>query len=441
MKPIVAIIGRPNVGKSTFFNRISGKRISIVDDKPGVTRDRVYCDTEWCGSAFTLIDTGGIEVSSDDKMWLHIREQAEIAVDLADVIVFFVDGKAGLVSEDYEIAKFLRHSTKPVIIAVNKLDNNEIEKSFEFYELGFEEVYPISAEQAQGLGDLLDAITSKFKNKVEAAEEDDTLKIAVVGRPNAGKSSIVNRVLGYDRVIVSDIEGTTRDAIDTPFTVDGKKYTIIDTAGMRRKRSINEDVEQYSVMRSLAAIKRADVVVVVFDASKELSEQDIRIAGYVHEQGKPSVIVMNKWDLVEKDTNTIYKYKKDLAEQLKFMDYYIPVFTSALTGQRVNTLLDKVNIAYESSTFRVPTGVLNDTLRDAITVNPPPMVRGREIKLYYATQVSIQPPTFIIFANNEKLLHFSYKRYIENSFRKAFKFDGTPIHFIYRNKNQEDLNK
>ncbi len=440
MKPIVAIIGRPNVGKSTFFNKISGKRISIVDDMPGVTRDRVYCDAEWCGSAFTMIDTGGLEIKSDDKMWLHIREQAEIAIDLADVIVFFVDGKTGILPEDYEIASYLRGSKKPVLIAVNKLDNNEIEKSFEFYELGFDEVYAISAEQAQGLGDLLDGICDKFKNKVDANEEDDSLKIAVVGRPNAGKSSIVNKILGYDRVIVSDIEGTTRDAIDTPFTVDGKKYTIIDTAGMRRKRSISENVEQYSVMRSLTAIKRADVVIVVFDASKELSEQDVRIAGYVHEQGKPSIIVMNKWDLVEKDTNTIYKYKKDLQEQLKFMDYFVPVFTSALTGQRVNTLLDKVNLSYESSILRIPTGILNDTLQDAITVNPPAMYKGREVKIYYATQVSVAPPTFIVFVNNEKFLHFSYKRYIENCFRKAFKFTGTPIHFIFRNKAREEIN-
>ena len=438
MKPVVAIIGRPNVGKSTFFNKISGKRISIVDDMPGVTRDRVYCDAEWCGNAFTMIDTGGIEIASEDKMWMHIREQADIAIDLADVIVFFVDGKSGLVAEDYDIAKYLRKSNKPIIIAVNKLDNNEIEKSFEFYELGFTEIFAISAEQGQGLGDLLDAICDKFKNKVSPLDEDDTLKIAVVGRPNAGKSSIVNKILGYDRVIVSDIEGTTRDAIDTPFTVDGKKYTIIDTAGMRRKRSINENVEQYSVIRSLTAVKRADVVIVVFDASKEISEQDIRIAGYVHEQGKPSIIVMNKWDLVDKDTNTIYKYKSKLNEELKFMDYYVPMFTSALTGQRVNNIIDQVNLVYESSKLRIPTGILNDTLSDAITVNPPPLVKGRETKIFYATQVSIQPPTFVIFVNNEKLLHFSYKRYIENSFRKAFKFTGTPIRFIFRNKTKED---
>lgn len=439
MKPIVAIIGRPNVGKSTFFNKISGKRISIVDDVPGVTRDRVYCDCEWCGHSFTMIDTGGIEVSSDDKMWNHIKEQAEIAIDLADVIVFFVDGKSGIVSEDYEVAKNLRKTKKPVIIAVNKLDNNEVEKSFDFYELGFDEVYPISSEQAKGLGDLLDAICGHFDEKVNPIDEEDSLKIAVVGRPNAGKSSIVNKILGYDRVIVSDIEGTTRDAIDTPFTYDGKKYTIIDTAGMRRKRSVNEDVEQYSVMRALTAIKRADVVLIVFDASKEISEQDIRIAGYVHEQGKPSLIIMNKWDLVEKDTNTIYKYKNMLSEDLKFMDYFVPLFISALTGQRIGSIVDKVNIVYESSIMRVPTGVLNDTLQDVITINPPPMVKGRELKIYYATQVSVQPPTFIVFVNNEKLLHFSYKRYIENNFRKAFGFIGTPIHFIYRNKNNNEM--
>ena len=439
MKPTVAIIGRPNVGKSTFFNKISGKRISIVDDMPGVTRDRIYCDAEWCGKAFTMIDTGGIEVSSEDKMWLHIRTQAELAVDLANVIVFFVDGKAGLVAEDYEVAKYLRKSNKPVIVAVNKLDNNEIEKSFEFYELGFEEVYPISAEQAQGLGDLLDAICAHFNEGEGAIEEDDSLKIAVVGRPNAGKSSIVNKILGYDRVIVSDIEGTTRDAIDTKFKVSGKEYTIIDTAGMRRKKNISEDVEQYSVMRSIAAIKRADVAIVVFDATKELSEQDIRIAGYVHEQGKPSIIAMNKWDLVEKDTNTIYKFKKELDEKLKFMDYYTPIFISALTGQRMGSVIDNVNIVYESNIMRVPTGVLNDTVQEAIMVNPPPMYKGRELKIYYATQVSVKPPTFVLFVNNDKLLHFSYKRYIENSIRKAFKFVGSPIRIIFRNKNKDEI--
>lgn len=439
MKPTVAIIGRPNVGKSTFFNKISGKRISIVDDMPGVTRDRIYCDAEWCGKAFTMIDTGGIEVSSEDKMWLHIRTQAELAVDLANVIVFFVDGKAGLVAEDYEVAKYLRKSNKPVIVAVNKLDNNEIEKSFEFYELGFEEVYPISAEQAQGLGDLLDAICAHFSECEGVVEEDDSLKIAVVGRPNAGKSSIVNKILGYDRVIVSDIEGTTRDAIDTKFKVSGKEYTIIDTAGMRRKKNISEDVEQYSVMRSIAAIKRADVVIVVFDATKELSEQDIRIAGYVHEQGKPSIIAMNKWDLVEKDTNTIYKFKKELDEKLKFMDYYTPIFISALTGQRMGSVIDNVNIVYESNIMRVPTGVLNDTVQEAIMVNPPPMYKGRELKIYYATQVSVKPPTFVLFVNNDKLLHFSYKRYIENSIRKAFKFVGSPIRIIFRNKNKDEI--
>lgn len=439
MKPTVAIIGRPNVGKSTFFNKISGKRISIVDDMPGVTRDRIYCDDEWCGKAFTMIDTGGIEVSSEDKMWLHIRTQAELAVDLANVIVFFVDGKAGLVAEDYEVAKYLRKSNKPVIVAVNKLDNNEIEKSFEFYELGFEEVYPISAEQAQGLGDLLDAICAHFNEGEGVVEEDDSLKIAVVGRPNAGKSSIVNKILGYDRVIVSDIEGTTRDAIDTKFKVSGKEYTIIDTAGMRRKKNISEDVEQYSVMRSIAAIKRADVVIVVFDATKELSEQDIRIAGYVHEQGKPSIIAMNKWDLVEKDTNTIYKFKKELDEKLKFMDYYTPIFISALTGQRMGSVIDNVNIVYESNIMRVPTGVLNDTVQEAIMVNPPPMYKGRELKIYYATQVSVKPPTFVLFVNNDKLLHFSYKRYIENSIRKAFKFVGSPIRIIFRNKNKDEI--
>lgn len=438
-KPLVAIVGRPNVGKSTFFNRIAGERISIVEDTPGVTRDRLYADAEWCGKEFTLIDTGGLEIKSDDEMWSHIRAQAEIAIDTADVIVLMMDGKTGLTPEDYEVAAMLRRTKKPVILTVNKLDNNEQEMLYDFYELGLGEPFGISAGQAKGLGDLLDEIVKDLAS-VESTEQGEAIKIAVVGKPNAGKSSLVNRLLGYERVIVSDIAGTTRDAIDTRFTVDGQDYIIIDTAGIRRKRSIDENLEQYSVMRSFAAVRRADVCLVVFDASEEISEQDVRIAGYVHEQGKPSVIVMNKWDLVEKDTNTINKYNKKLAEELKFMDYFIPAYISAKTGKRADNVLAMAVTAYNNSSKRITTGLLNDVLREAIMTNEPPSRNGRRLKLYYITQVSANPPAFVVFVNDEVLLHFSYKRYLENCLRRSFDFKGTPVKLLVRNKNEKDFN-
>ncbi len=370
-KPLVAVVGRPNVGKSTFFNRIVGQRISIVEDTPGVTRDRIYADAEWCGTQFTLVDTGGLEIKSEDEMWTHIRAQAQIAVDTADLVIFMLDGKTGLTHDDYEVAAFLRKSKKPVILAVNKLDNNEQHLLYDFYELGLGEPYGISAGQAKGLGDLLDAV-AEIIGKNESEDEDTALKIAVVGKPNAGKSSLVNKILGYNRVIVSDIAGTTRDAIDTRITLDGKDYVLIDTAGIRRKRSVEENLEQYSVMRSLAAVRRADVCLIVIDSSEELSEQDVKIAGYVHEQGKPSVVVMNKWDTIEKDTHTIEKYNKKLKEELKFMDYFMPVYVSAKTGKRVENTVALAEKAYENASRRISTGLLNDVLQEAILTNVPP---------------------------------------------------------------------
>lgn len=437
-KPLVAIVGRPNVGKSTFFNRIVGQRISIVEDTPGVTRDRLYADAEWCGHSFTLIDTGGLEIKSEDVMWSHIRAQAQIAVETADVIVFMLDGKTGLTHEDYEVAAYLRKSRKPILLVVNKLDNNEQHLLYDFYELGLGEPIGISAGQAKGLGDVLDEIV-KLTGKYETEENEEALKIAVVGKPNAGKSSLVNKLLGYDRVIVSDIAGTTRDAIDTRIKIGDKEYILIDTAGIRRKRSVEEDLEQYSVMRSLGAVRRADVCLIVIDSSEELSEQDVKIAGYVHEQGKPSVVVMNKWDVVEKDTYTIEKYNRKLKEELKFMDYFIPTYVSAKTGKRVDNLIKLAERAYENASRRVSTGLLNDVLREAILTNEPPSKNGKRLKIYYVTEVSANPPTFVIFVNDDTLMHFSYRRYLENALRRSFDFEGTPIRLIIRNKNEKDL--
>lgn len=437
-KPLVAIVGRPNVGKSTFFNRIVGQRISIVEDTPGVTRDRLYADAEWCGHSFTLIDTGGLEIKSEDVMWSHIRAQAQIAVETADVIVFMLDGKTGLTHEDYEVAVYLRKSRKPILLVVNKLDNNEQHLLYDFYELGLGEPIGISAGQAKGLGDVLDEIV-KLTGKYETEEKEEALKIAVVGKPNAGKSSLVNKLLGYDRVIVSDIAGTTRDAIDTRIKIGDKEYILIDTAGIRRKRSVEEDLEQYSVMRSLGAVRRADVCLIVIDSSEELSEQDVKIAGYVHEQGKPSVVVMNKWDVVEKDTYTIEKYNRKLKEELKFMDYFIPTYVSAKTGKRVDNLIKLAERAYENASRRISTGLLNDVLREAILTNEPPSKNGKRLKIYYVTEVSANPPTFVIFVNDDTLMHFSYRRYLENALRRSFDFEGTPVRLIIRNKNEKDL--
>ena len=433
-KPLVAIVGKPNVGKSTFFNKVCGSRISIVSDMPGVTRDRIYADAEWLGKPFTLVDTGGIQTKSDDVMFRHIREQAQIALDLADVILFFTDYKSGLTSEDYDVGQLLRKTNKPVILVVNKVDHFMEADLSDFYMLGYGEVYPIAAEQKQGIGDLLDEVVSYFTDG-EYEQNDGSIKIAVVGKPNAGKSSLVNKILGYNRTIVSDVAGTTRDAIDTPVEYNGQKYTIIDTAGMRRKRAIADDtVEEYSVMRSLNAVRRADVCLLVMDAGEGLSEQDVKIAGFIDEQGKPSVVVVNKWDLIEKDTHTVEKFKKDLACDLAFMDYFRFVTVSALTGQRVNKLIDEVNYVYAKSTFRATTGMLNDVVADAIAAVEPPASSGRRAKIQYVTQ----PPTFIFFTNEAKLVHFSYRRYLENYIRRAFSLDGTPIRLVFRDGSEEE---
>ncbi|MCM1534060.1 MAG: ribosome biogenesis GTPase Der [Corallococcus sp.] len=439
MKPLVAVVGKPNVGKSTFFNKVCGGRISIVSDMPGVTRDRIYADAEWLGRKFTLVDTGGIQFKSDDAMFKHIKEQAQIALDLADVILFFCDYKGGLTSEDYDIAAMLRKTNKPIILVVNKVDNYLDAELSDFYALGYGDFFPIAAEQKQGVGDLLDKVVSYFPDSENVDEYADAVKIAVVGKPNAGKSSLVNKILGYDRTIVSEIAGTTRDAVDTPFEYNGKRYVIIDTAGMRKKRAIEQDsVEEYSVMRSLNAIRRADVCLIVMDAQEGLSEQDVKIAGFIHEEGKPSVVVVNKWDLIEKDTHTVEKFRKDLNCDLAFMDYFRSITVSALTGQRVAKLMDEVDYVYAKSTFRCSTGVLNDVVSDAVRAVEPPASKGRRAKIKYATQPSVQPPTFVIFTNDAELVHFSYRRYLENYLRRAFGLDGTPIKLIFRGGEEKD---
>lgn len=434
-KPLVAIVGRPNVGKSTFFNKVVGKKLSIVEDFPGVTRDRLYADAEWCGNYFMLVDTGGLELKSTDQMWKHIQKQAEIAIETADVIILFTDAKTGLNASDEDVAQKLRKSGKPVVLAVNKLDNYDPAKLFEFYNLGLGEPFGISAEHGTGIGELLDEVISLFYKSGDK-EEDDSIKIAIVGKPNAGKSSLCNKLLGFDRTIVSDIAGTTRDAIDTPFVVNGKKYTLIDTAGIRKKKSVEEDLEYYSVLRALGAIRRADVSVVMIDAEQGITEQDVKICGYIHEQSKPSVIVMNKWDLIEKDSNTINKFNADLAEDLKFMDYFIPVYVSAKTGQRVDKILSVCETALSNSEKRIPTGQLNDLILDCVRASEPPSVNGKRLKISYATQVGTKPPSFVLFVNESALLHFSYKRYLENCIRKAYDFSGTPIKISVREKEE-----
>lgn len=436
-KPVVAIVGRPNVGKSTFFNKVAGKRLSIVQNRPGVTRDRLYADAEWCGYYFTLVDTGGLELKSDDEMWRHIRAQAEAAIETADVIVFFTDAKGGLTSSDEDVALMLRKSGKPVVLAVNKLDTYEPEKLYDFYALGLGEPFGISAEHGSGIGDLLDEVVMLFPENGEA-EEDNSIEIAVVGKPNAGKSSLCNRLLGTDRTIVSDIAGTTRDAIDTPFTYNGQAYTLIDTAGIRKKKKVEDDLEYYSVLRAFGAVRRADVVLVVVDSTEGLTEQDVKILGYVHEQGKPSVVVMNKWDLVEKDTHTVERFNEKLNEDLKFMDYFLPIYISAKTGQRAEKVLSLAKSVYERSRFRVSTGMLNDLILDSVRANEPPSMNGKRLKILYATQADVCPPTFVFFVNESALMHFSYRRYLENCLRRAFDFKGTPIRLAVREQEKQD---
>ncbi len=437
-KPFVAIVGRPNVGKSTFFNRIAGKRISIVEDTPGVTRDRIYADAEWLGRGFTLIDTGGIDPDSKDEILVQMRNQARLAVDIADVILFFVDAKQGLVPADYEVADMLRRSNKPIITVVNKADTRADEQNaYDFYALGMDNLFTISSAQGLGLGDLLDEVIKDFPEGEE--EQGEAIKIAVAGKPNVGKSSLVNALIGERRTIVSDVAGTTRDAIDVPFERGGASYILIDTAGIRKKARIeDESIERYSVIRSFAAVRRADVAVVMIDAIEGITEQDVKIAGFVHDEGKPCVIAVNKWDAAEKDAYTTNRFDKDIASSLAFMSYAKTVYISAKTGQRLGKLLEELNAARENSLRRITTGLLNECISEAVEAVSPPTDKGRSLKVYYAAQVSAAPPYFVVFINDGRLMHFSYLRYLENYLRKSFDFAGTPIKIVARNRNNKD---
>lgn len=436
MKPIVAIVGRPNVGKSTLFNRLAGERRSIVKDTPGVTRDRIYAEAEWLTHRFTIIDTGGIEPKTDDLMLKHMREQAQTAIEMADVILFLTDAKTGLTDADGAVADMLRRSKKPVVLAVNKLDNmRDLTPIYEFYELGLGDPHPISSELGLGLGDLLDEIVKYFPPETEE-EESDQLKIAVIGKPNTGKSSLINRLAGDERVIVSDVAGTTRDAIDTDITFNGKTYTFIDTAGIRRQSKVKEDIERYSVIRAVAAVERCDIAIVMIDAVEGVTEQDAKIAGIAHDNGKGVIIAVNKWDAVEKDTNTMKDFSAKVDTTLSFLTYAPKIYLSAKTGQRVQKLFEEIEIVASAINFRVPTGTLNDLLYEAISTTQPPSDKGRQLRIYYMTQVSVKPPTFVLFVNSSALMHYSYKRYLENQLRQAFSFEGTPIRFIVRERNQ-----
>ena len=438
-KPLVALVGRPNVGKSTLFNKIVGRRISIVKDEPGVTRDRIYASAEWLDYKFNLVDTGGLDLANTSEVQKNIMAQANVAIELADVIVFIVDGKEGLTSADKEIADYLRKSKKPIVLCVNKLDNNEVENSYEFYELSLGEPFVVSASNRLGFGELLDEVCSHFE-KLPAEEEDkQEIKIAIVGKPNVGKSSIVNRLLGEERVVVSNVAGTTRDAIDTPFSYEGKDYVLIDTAGIRRKRAVEfMSVEDYSVIRSMEAIERADVVMIVFDASEPLSEQDIRIAGMVHEAQKPSVVVVNKWDNIEKDQTTTLIYEDKLKEDLAFMDYYISCYVSAKSGQRITKLMPAVQKAYENASKHISTSILNEILQDAVRMTQPPSKNGKRLKFFFASEPTNFPPTFVFMCNDAKIVHFSYQRYLENCIRKSIDFSGTPIKLIFRSRDDKE---
>lgn len=438
-KPIVAIVGRPNVGKSTLFNKIAGRRIAIVEDTPGVTRDRIYADAQWSGKDFTMVDTGGIEPESKDNILSQMRSQAEIAIDTADVIIFVVNVHDGLTGTDAAVASMLQKSGKPVVLACNKCDSPGAPpmQLYEFYNLGIGDPIPVSAIHGMGTGDLLDLVIADFpEDKID--EEDDSLKIAIVGKPNAGKSSLVNKILGQDRVIVSPIAGTTRDSIDTVYEKDGKKYTLIDTAGMRKRGKIGEDIERYSVIRALNAIERADVVLIMIDGSEGISEQDTKIAGYAHDNGKASIIAVNKWDAVEKDDKSQNKFREDINSMLSFMTYAPIMFISAKTGQRVNRLFEMFEYVSNQSNMRVTTGALNDCINEATAKQQPPSDKGKRLKIFYATQASVNPPTFILFVNNQELFHFSYLRYIENQIRTTFGFEGTPLKFIIREREEKN---
>ncbi len=437
---IVAVVGRPNVGKSTLFNALAGERVAIVKDIPGVTRDRLYRDVEWAGKTFLLADTGGIEPDSKDIIFSQMREQAQLAIDTADVIIFLTDVRSGVTDQDLDIAGMLRKSGKNIVLAVNKVDNH-IQQSpevYEFYNLGLGDPYPISAEAKQGLGDLLEAVCSHIPENGEDEDEDEAYtKIAIIGRPNSGKSSLINKLLGEERLIVSDIAGTTRDAVDTDVVHNGKKYTFIDTAGLRRKSRIKEDLERYMIVRAVSAIERADVCVMVIDASEDIAEQDAHIAGIAHERGKGMIILVNKWDLIEKDNKTVKRYTENIRQVLSFMPYAELMFVSAKTGQRLSKIYDVIDKVNDSSTLRITTGILNDVLAKAVAMQQPPSDKGRILRVYYMTQVGVRPPTFVIFVNSKKLMHYSYTRYIENRIRDAFGFVGTPINFIIRERKEK----
>lgn len=438
-KPIVAIVGRPNVGKSTMFNMLAGEQISIVKDTPGVTRDRIYAEVEWLNWQFTLIDTGGIEPDTKNLMLKHMREQAEIAISTADVIMFVVDVKQGLVDADFKVTDMLRKSHKPVVLVVNKVDSFDklMPDVYEFYNLGIGDPHPISGLSKLGLGDMLDEVVSHFDQSNVEEEEDERPRVAIIGKPNVGKSSIINKIVGEDRVIVSDIAGTTRDAIDTAVTYNNKEYVFIDTAGLRRKSRIKEEIERYSIIRTVTAVERCDVAVLMIDAEEGVTEQDAKIAGIAHDKGKGVIIAVNKWDAIEKDDKTIYKYSNKVREILSFMPYAEILFISAKTGQRLPKLFETLDVVIENHALRVATGVLNEILAEAVAMQQPPSDKGKRLKIFYMTQVSVKPPTFVIFVNDKKLMHFSYTRYIENKVREAFGFAGTPLRFIIRERKDK----
>lgn len=439
-KPIVAVVGRPNVGKSTLFNVLAGSRISIVKDTPGITRDRIYADVTWLQYHFTLIDTGGIEPDSSDIILSQMRAQAQIAIDTADVILFLVDVKQGLVDADAKVADMLRRSRKPVVLVVNKVDSYEkmMMDVYEFYNLGIGEPMPISAANRQGIGDMLDKVVEYFPQESEQEEEDERPRIAIVGKPNVGKSSIINKLIGEERLIVSDIAGTTRDAVDAEVKYNGKEYVFIDTAGLRRKNKIKEELEQYMIVRSVSAVERADIVVLVIDAIEGVTEQDAKIAGIAHDRGKGIIIAVNKWDAVEKDDKTMYRFSEKVRQILSFMPYAEIIYISAKTGQRLQKLYELIDMVEQNQSLRVATGVLNEILTEAVALQQPPTDKGKRLRLYYMTQVSVKPPTFVIFVNDKQLMHFSYQRYIENKIRDTFGFKGTPLHFIIRERKEKE---
>lgn len=438
-KPVVAIVGRPNVGKSTLFNTLAGERISIVKDTPGVTRDRIYADVTWLDYNFTLIDTGGIEPESADVILSRMREQAQIAIDTADVIMFITDVRQGLQDADAKVADMLRRSHKPVVLVVNKVDSFEkfMADVYEFYNLGIGEPYPISASSMLGLGDMLDEVVKFFPDSAKEEAEDDRPKVAIVGKPNVGKSSLINRLAGEERAIVSDIAGTTRDAIDTAVKYDGREYVFIDTAGLRRKNKIKEEIERYSIIRAVTAVERADLVIIVIDATEGVTEQDAKIAGIAHDRGKGIIIAVNKWDAIEKDNSTVKKHTERIRQVLSFMPYAEIVFISAKSGQRVNKLYDLIDVVMENNSMRVATGVLNEIITEAVAMQQPPTDKGKRLRIYYATQVSVKPPTFVLFVNDKNLMHFSYTRYLENRIRDTFGFAGTALKFITRERKEE----